>query len=151
MEDIYYFYVTGKLSVIDQAIQKDGAWYGVYSHKSLEETQKAYPGAIVISSDNFDRAICEKAKLPPEEITEKDFEDALECLPPLGWVGDEDSESFKMSEFFVADITTIYVRIKDNDQNRYFSFSDVCTMPHSEVVKFVRNSEVYRQPLPVSG
>ena len=51
----------------------------------------------------------------------------LNILPPVAWNYSNPSfESFKMSECTTGSITTIFVRIHE----RYFAFSDTCTLPH---------------------
>lgn len=74
------------------------------------------------------------AKTAPTEITLLKFMDALSVMPPLDWQGDRDSESFKLMEMVLGNVTDIYVKV----QGRYFTFRDVCTLSHAQIVSRVR-------------
>jgi hypothetical protein len=65
---------------------------------------------------------------PVQEITEEQWFDALEVLPPVAWKNTADGESFKMSERLSGSITGIYVR----KGGRCFMFNDSITLPHAE-------------------
>lgn len=46
----------------------------------------------------------------PEQITEREFIDALNMLPPMRWGRHLGLESFRRSEFYSGNITSIYAR-----------------------------------------
>ena len=50
---------------------------------------------------------------PPEQIAESEFIEALNILPPMRWGFFEGLESFRCSEFYSGNVTTIYARQPD--------------------------------------
>ncbi|MTC74205.1 hypothetical protein GKR75_08000 [Providencia sp. wls1919] len=76
------------------------------------------------------------AKTAPTEITLSQFMDALSVMPPLDWQGDKSSESFKLQEMYLGNVTNIYVKIQD----RYFTFRDLSTLSHAQIMSRVRCS-----------
>jgi len=54
------------------------------------------------------------------EITEDEYWDALETLPPVGFVSKSYGELFWFREFLISDITNVYVCIKSPNGNRFF-------------------------------
>jgi len=79
--------------------------------------------------------LVQAARTDPVEITDQEYIEALEVLPPLDWHGGRGKESFKSSEFFVSNITSIYVNLG----TRYFTFRDVATLSHQEIMSRCRN------------
>jgi hypothetical protein len=63
----------------------------------------------------------------PVEIRERDWREALHCLPPLGWCRSELGESFKLAEPVCEGVVTIYV----HRDGRYFRFNDSMTLHHA--------------------
>jgi len=86
------------------------------------------PDLVVLPFSEACRRHEDAAKSPPVEITRRDWQYALEVLPPLGWRNDGPRESFKMSERITGCITTIYVRLGD----RHFQFADDIRTPHDQ-------------------
>jgi hypothetical protein len=74
----------------------------------------------------------------PQRITAEQYQSALECLPPLHWRGGGGAETFKMSEFYTADLTNIYCKVGD----RYWSFLDTARMKHDDIVRACLAAEV---------
>lgn len=147
MEQPYYvFYVPGAFHPLCEAIKKDGEWYTPMFLKNQAMMEQEYPGIVVLSYEDMQKCVNEAAKTEPHEINEEDFEEALGCLPPLDLTGSSDSRSFKMCEFYVEKITTIYVYLKQDEVYRYFSFRDLYSLKHSEIVDKVRHSAAYLQP-----
>jgi hypothetical protein len=58
----------------------------------------------------------EKLTGPIQEITEEDFEFALNCLPPEKWEQHGDWNAFRMSEYLIGSITMHYIQVK----NKFF-------------------------------
>ncbi len=72
----------------------------------------------ILSTDEFmvrqDKHQREKYLTPAEEITEEQFYDMLEVLPPMNWHTDSEGiDKFMMCEFYTGDITAQYARIGD--------------------------------------
>lgn len=61
------------------------------------------------------------AKNAPTEITLMKFMDALSVMPPLDWQGNNTTESFKLQEMIMGNVTDIFVKV----DGRYFTFRDI--------------------------
>ena len=94
-----------------------GELFGMYSGDTVEE-MKERTGAVLVDADKFVVESEKAMTTDPEEITEEQYQYALEVLPPYGWEHRPFQESFYMSEFYSGDVTTFYVRLG----KRYFSF-----------------------------
>lgn len=129
------FFSPAKNTVIDVAIERDGAWVSAINGNSLAELGARYADPAIRLMP-FDEAIAVQEnswKSQPKEITEADWNYALNVLPPVGWVRDATGESFKMSERISGLMTSIYVRY----QGRYYSFTDKITTQHADVIALV--------------
>ena len=134
------FYVPGQLSIID-TVKDNGKSF--YDNESLEEIDKRYPGAILIS---FEDAIAEIEALAqkkyitePVEVDEERFMDMLEILPPMNWKQTTEGEVFMMCEMNYSHYTNIFCQIKD----RYFEFSDSRFLTLDQIINKVKSSEVF--------
>ncbi|EMB8480688.1 hypothetical protein VAH18_003511 [Providencia rettgeri] len=74
------------------------------------------------------------AKTTPTEINLERFMDALAIMPPLDWQGNNNTESFKLQEMVMGNVTDIFVKV----DSRYFTFRDVSTLSHAQIVSRVR-------------
>lgn len=104
--------------------QKDlEAKYGAIRVRTLDEAAKEMDGANVSE---------------PIPVTEQQYTDALECLPPLVRNSDRDTdtESFQMSEYYSGNITSIYVRVGST----YWCFRDYAHSPHQKLVDKVSSA-----------
>ena len=124
------FWIPGRLHVEDAAVDVDGVLVGMYGGKTLADYQAQHPDAQIITVDEFKRHHDAALKTAPEVITAEQFNDALEILPPLGWVRDGTRESFKLCEMYSGNITDIYARIGAD----YYRFRDVASLPHAEIM-----------------
>lgn len=117
-------------TIIDEAIEINGTPTGRYSGETLEQIGKRYPGAQV--GDAMDIAAQREAMMisEPEQITEEQFMDALEVLPPEGWIRHQHTESFKMCEYYSGRVTSIYARFADT----YWTFKDIGSKTHVEIM-----------------
>lgn len=115
------FSVPGRQGIIDVAFEReDGVLVGFYSHETLEEIALRYP-CVILNTRSEAQASQEASFITsPKEITEEQFIDALDVLPPMNWRNEGRTESFKFCEYIVDNITNIYVRVS----KRYFHFSD---------------------------
>ena len=73
-------------------------------------------------------------KSEPIRITEVQWWEALEVLPPKHWHHTGASESFKSIEHLTGSITAIYVAV----DGEYFTFNDTAALSHSDCVARVR-------------
>lgn len=61
----------------------------------------------------------------PEEISREDYENALNCLPPLGWMQGDSREWFFMSEMYTGTITNQHYY--DKKTGKYYCKTvDIC-------------------------
>lgn len=103
---------------------------GAYSGKTREDLEAQYgrPMAILGSSD-FQRMQEDALRTEPTEITEKQYMDALEVLPPMKWGKWLGVESFRMCEFYSGNVTNIYAKCGD----RYWTFLDNAYMSGEDI------------------
>ena len=119
------------LQVIDGAIEVLGVVYGFYSGKSLEVIRKEHPTAEVVDAKQHQVEHEASLRTAPELITREEFIDALEVLPPEGWISRRGYESFKMCEYFSGNITSIYARIGE----KHYKFRDCGDMTHEAIIE----------------
>ncbi|WP_272668140.1 hypothetical protein [Providencia sp. PROV117] len=81
------------------------------------------------------------AKTAPTEITLMQFMDALSVMPPLDWQGNNNTESFKLQEMVMGNVTDIFVKV----DGRYFTFRDVSTLSHAQIISRVRYAGLLAQ------
>lgn len=67
----------------------------------------------------------------PVEITEEQYMNALNILPPVGFAKVDGVESFKFLEATCGRITTIFAQVG----KRFFKFDDVYNMPASKIAE----------------
>jgi hypothetical protein len=130
----HVFYVPSTRAMIhtaiDYAVLLDEKIIGLYTHQTQEELAGSYPGVTLGTVEEYDAQLVQAARTEPEEITEEQYLDALEVLPPLDWRGRKGNDSFKFCEFFTSNVTSIYA----NRGTRYFKFRDVATLSHQEIM-----------------
>ena len=117
-------------TIIDRALEIEGGYIGQHSLETLEQIQLRHEGALL---GDFATVHAERQAMmitEPVSIPEDDFIQALECLPPEGWVRNRHTESFKMSEYYSGSITEIYARFGDT----YWCFKDLATKTHNEIM-----------------
>ncbi|QIQ22142.1 hypothetical protein [Zophobihabitans entericus] len=138
------FYVPGSTGFIDMVrhSETDDEPHGLYSGQPLSVKKQQYPNLIVDTEENVMNAIRAAARTSPKEISEEDYWNALECLPPVGFCGDRQSSSFKFLEGYTLDITYIYVKVLHENKYRYFEFLDVETLTHQEIMAIIHESNV---------
>jgi len=116
------FYEKDALTIVDSV--QDGTDHGFYSGETLEEVRKRYPNAEIVPLDYAIEQINERKKevdplLCPVEITEEQYWDALEALPPMHMANGEGWTTFKMSELTFMDVTSGYV----NKGGKYYNMN----------------------------
>lgn len=116
--------------IIDTLVEVEGSYIGQYSRETLEQVSKRHPTVMI--GDALEVAGQREAMMisEPEQITEEQFNEALECLPPEGWVRNKHTESFKMCEYYSGRITSIYARFADT----YWTFKDIGGKTHVDIM-----------------
>lgn len=114
------------------------------SHEDINQIRIRYPNAELADFEKVYKKVEASYRTKPIEITEAQFRYALEVLPPVGWRTIRGVESFKMSERYYGQITSIYARVG----RRYFTFRDTITLSAEKIADFIGNSEAFkRKPL----
>lgn len=136
------FYMPAKGSTCPEVIDlgnynNDGEIIGLYSQESLTQLRGRYPDLQVGELNEViklkERMLC----TPPKAITQSQYLEMLNALPPEGFKVNAEGESFKMSERFSGRITDIFGRVGRN----YYTFKDVFTLPHHEIIRRLRQHE----------
>lgn len=131
---VHVFYQPGHHYIWAYALKNDAGEWVDQCGTTLATLASRYPGMRVMTSDQAEKRIEAISKEAPIAIDETAYDDALSTLPPMGWTHDQETSSFKMSEFTNGTMTRIYVRIG----SRYFRFTGPFTLTHDECVAIVR-------------
>lgn len=111
---VFFLPQTGPVfpRAVDEAIPAEaGGHIGRFSGKTHDQLRAQYGAELdVMELDAFTHMHEEALRTEPTQIPEDEYQRALECLPPLDWGHALGVESFKMSEFYSGQITTIYAR-----------------------------------------
>lgn len=122
-------------SAIDVVYNDGGVARLGYSKALLQDYLQANPGHCIMDAESLQVLTLEKHRLPVQEISQEDFQYALEVLPPLDYQVTGGYSSFKLSEFYTADLTSIYV---SDPEGRCFSFRDQAKTTAAECVAKVQ-------------
>ena len=128
------FYQPGTLSIIDLAVEHDGALRGQISNETLDQMRQRYPGAILGDLDTFIEDKERQLRSEPEAIDAERYDYALNVLPPLDYQGSAVAASFKCSEFFSGRMTSVYCHLRVEGRHFYFTFMDAYTIKHEAIV-----------------
>lgn len=126
MNEVCYF-SPSQLVVID-LIGRNGL--SAYAQETEGQLRQRYPDAQRMTLEDAILAKENALISAPVDITEAQFIDALEVLPPNQWRNLGVEESFKICEHLSGAITTIYARLG----TRYFSFNDRFDTPHAQII-----------------
>lgn len=124
------FFRPGSLSPLDLAEQVDGQWVSPMTGITLSEYEAKYPGVEVCEFDAWYKRHRDHQVTAPAHCSEEEYVRMLNVLPPVGWAKSGDTESFKISERIVGDITRIYCKLG----SRYVTFQDDIKMTHVAIV-----------------
>lgn len=129
-----YVVETSTASAIDVVFNDNGEARLGYSKDLLATYLEKNSGHRVMDATELHALLLEMHRRPVQEISEEDFNYALEVLPPLDYQASGGYLSFKMSEFYTADITSIYVR---DTEGRCFKFQDQASTSAEDCVQRV--------------
>lgn len=128
------FYTPAVDGAAPQIIDISVNGIGMHSHQDHSELAKRYPGLEEGEADAVRELIENCLRTEPTPCTEDEWTEALESLPPLGWIRRGAGESFKMLERISGRMTRIYVRY----DSRYWSFVDTDDLPHFDIMTRVK-------------
>lgn len=117
-KDYLYAYVEGSKTAYTVVCK--GSLVCPYSGKTVEELLKEKSGLQFLEWNEFEKKVEIATVTQPREITEEDYFEALNCLPPLNWTKTGGFECFHMSEFTTSYYTGTYVHYKD----KFFYWTD---------------------------
>lgn len=130
------FYEAGSISIVDTLNGDTGK--STCMNETLEQVRLRYPNARIVSFDTALEQIREKEKevypmLQPIEITEEQYYEMFECLPPMQYKSTQAGSSFKMSEMTRGDITSGYVC----KNGKYYNMNCRVKTSHEEMVNCI--------------
>ena len=108
---------AGLPAVQDQLFMRDGCLRGLYSGQTVGEKEAELKRPILVMDENRIYQLTKEhyCAIPPERITESEYIDALEALPPENWgrqvIGGLAIETFSFMEYLHFDITRVYAKI----------------------------------------
>jgi len=136
-DNMIVFYEPGKTHLYSVAVRRNGEYRSNYGNKTLAEAQASHPAVQLMPFGDalrmIDAAQTAAYCHEPVEITQDQFWEMLEVLPPCKWLRGTDSEAFFVSEALCADIHTWCVRIG----SRYWSLNRSCTRSPESVISEV--------------
>lgn len=126
--------------LIDTAyMDAEGVLRGQYSGKNgaeLAAEYKAEGRMKLMRMCDFDKLHDEALRTEPEEITEAEYDEAFCVLPPMKYHNLLGVESFRMTEFYSGNITTIYAMC----EGCYWKFLDNADMQTADLVAKVHKA-----------
>ncbi|WP_116892916.1 hypothetical protein [Pseudomonas savastanoi] len=127
------FYVPGDTAIIDYARELYGVYVAQHSGLMLAELHVRHPGAVLGNEESFlvdqERAF----GTPPSQTTGARYDFALSQRKTLSFAVDSVGESFKLADYEVGNMTTIYARVG----RRYWTFTGLATLPHHLIMRRV--------------
>ena len=111
---VFYAAATAESSMyaIDYVTENADGQFVSKTHGKTQAELSQEHGREVLIADLEAYALIEENlyKTAPRQITEDEFIQALEVLPPLQWCRHQGVESFRWTEFYSGNITSIFVR-----------------------------------------
>lgn len=112
----------------------DGIKRGIYSGETLEQIGKRYANPVITTIAEYNVAHESAWTTKPERITEEQYIEMLEVLPPLDWEHGKGWECFKLVERISGSITSIYARVGAE----YWSFRGRDDMSAADIIAAVK-------------
>jgi len=122
------FYSADSNAIIDVIRPDTGlSWFAA---DNLESMRQRYPDAIVMDIGTAAELKETQFKSDVIEITEAQYWEMLECLPPMDYSTFNGWSSFKMSELTCGNITGIYA----TNGEKFYHFSDSQFTKHQDII-----------------
>lgn len=120
--DFLYGYKEGEVYALCAVNKLTGI--ALYSNTTMEQEKEEHPDAVFLEYEELEKKVMyymeKKYVTEPREISEEDFREALNCLPPMNWNNYGAFEYFHMSEFTISHYTGTYVRCGE----KFFYWTD---------------------------
>lgn len=114
---------------------------GLYSGETADEIAKRL-GCVVEVLTIADALQRERAQLitGATEITAEQFDNWLNCMPPMRWGSTSGIESFAICEALTHDIHQWCLRTGRGNAARYWTFNDSIRITHVEMLRKLRDA-----------
>lgn len=114
---------------------------GAYSGKTLDDFKAEYPDIEIVDDEVSIQHDRNRHITTPKEISESEYTDLLECLPPCKWGSSAfGGSAFHVSERITHDIVTWCVKLGDT----HYRFEDTDQLNATQAVQRVR--EALKEP-----
>lgn len=117
-------------TMIDLADIRKGVAVGQISGETIYEIRNRWPDAKVGDLEDVVDTLINQYVSPAIEITQEEFLEALEVLPPKNWVHKNAVEMFQSSEHLYGPVTGTYVRMHQT----YYMFYDMAGISIQEAM-----------------
>ena len=131
-----YFYIPDSFSAREQAELIAGEYHGKDSGQTFSELKAEYPSIKVLTLAECIAAIREAAKLPVTAISQVTYQ-LFKKTQIFDEAHSEIGSTFKVREFHAADIVTCFAMVVINRETRYFTFRDMETINHDQILAAV--------------
>ncbi len=139
--DLEKFVFNHKSGNLEDCLIKfaDGKFYSKYIHSENDNSEQYYnatEGFEVFTNEEACFAVMDAADAKSyikewKEITEQDYWEALEVLPPIFWRSGGGAESFFISEAMTSNIHSCCIKIND----KFYTAMRRTTLSHDELLK----------------
>jgi len=125
------------------SLNKEGRSY--YTGKTIEEMQQGYESELIaVNDEELDLVIKEyENSLQKEwqEISEEEYFDALECLPPMNWRTIEPGVNvFCISEGYYGSLHSHFLKLSNKEGVKYYSaLRCVYTTTNEQILEQIKN------------
>ncbi|HHT3531124.1 DUF1419 domain-containing protein [Kosakonia sacchari] len=123
------FFQASRSRIWDYAVLSGGVWRSKFGGRTLAQMRIEMPDMELVSTEEALKREKDSYRQPWQEITEARYIDQLEVLPPMHWRTLSGCESFKSSEMYTADVTSIFARFR----GRFFECRDVVTLTPQQI------------------
>lgn len=123
------FFRVSQSRIWDYAVLSGGEWRSKFGGKTLAQMREDMPDIELMPTEEAQKREKDRYRQPWQEITEARYIDQLEVLPPMHWRTLSGCESFKSSEMYTADVTSIFARFR----GRFFECRDFVTLTPQQI------------------
>lgn len=107
-----------------------GNYVGQYLGQTIDQVRVDYPDAQLGECADVNAATEAMLKTLPVEISEDQYIEMFELAPPRDWRQNQRGASFKFCEPLNGRITSIFAVV----QGKFYTFNDLVTLSHEEIV-----------------
>lgn len=134
------FYSPANRVIID-VIMSDGL--SNFCRNNEAQIKERYPDAQIMDIETAIKSMEEAYKTNPIQISEDDFDEALNVLPPMKWVRLGNAESFMSPEMYSGNITAIYASIYDEQSKtkQHWTFLDSRFLTHDQILAKIAQTQ----------